>query len=135
MPDNQMTTLKSAPARGEPSKAPAQQEAEDPFASYKGKEMPLGSYAVLVGLYGAAFGGFLLAHKRSGKPLPERPRLSDILLLGVATHKVSRLVTKDWVTSPIRAPFTEYKETAEAGEVEEKARGEGMQLATGQLLT
>ncbi len=106
------------------------------FAGYGGgKEMPLGGYAVIAGLYGAAFAGFLLTAKKADRPLPERIGLKDILLLGVATHKVSRLITKDWVTSPLRAPFTEYQGTAGAGEVKEKARGQGLQRALGDLFT
>jgi hypothetical protein len=105
-------------------------------AGYKGERMPLGAYTALMGLYGLTVGGMLwAASRKKDRPFADEVKLSDVLLLGVATHKVSRLITKDWVTSPIRAPFTEYKGTAAAGEVEEEARGEGMQLATGQLLT
>ena len=55
--------------------------------------------------------------------------------MGVATHKLTRLITKDWVTAPLRAPFTEYKESAGGGEVIEKSRGEGLQRAIGDLVT
>jgi hypothetical protein len=106
------------------------------FAGYKGgEEMPLAGYATLVGVYNAALAAALLAAKQSGRDLPERTSLSDLLLLGVATHKLGRIVTKDWVTSPLRAPFTEYKESAGGGEVNEKSRGEGLQRAMGDLLT
>lgn len=131
------TRKPTAPARRPPEQPRADDKGQQQgiFAGYKGQDAPLGGYAVLMGLYGAAFAGFLLARRRSGRPLPERPALADIVLLGVATHKVSRLITKDWVTSPLRAPFTEYKGEAGAGELEEKARGEGMQKAVGQLFT
>jgi hypothetical protein len=106
------------------------------FAGYKGgEEMPLSGYATLVGVYNAAFASALLAAKQSGRDLPERTSLSDLLLLGVATHKLGRIITKDWVTSPLRAPFTEYKESAGGGEVNEKSRGQGLQRAVGDLLT
>nr|MBA2339865.1 DUF1360 domain-containing protein [Pyrinomonadaceae bacterium] len=39
------------------------------------------------------------------------------------------------VTSPLRAPFTEYMESAGESEVKEKVRGEGMQRAIGDLVT
>lgn len=97
--------------------------------------MPLAAFSILVGLYGASFAGFLLAMRETGRPLPENTRLGDLLLLGVATHKVSRLITKDWVTSPLRAPFTEYHGSDGAGEVSDKARGQGMQRALGELFT
>lgn len=106
------------------------------FVGYKGgEEMPLTGYATLVGVYNAAFAAALLAAKQSGRELPDRTSLSDLLLLGIATHKLGRIITRDWVTSPLRAPFTEYKESAGGGEVNEKSRGEGLQRAVGDLLT
>lgn len=106
------------------------------WAGYNGgEEMPLASFAVLMGLYGATVGGFLLAQKMAGRELPEKVGTRDLFLLGVATHKVSRLITRDWVTAPIRAPFTTYEGSTGAGEVKEKARGQGMQRALGSLFT
>jgi hypothetical protein len=67
--------------------------------------------------------------------LPERMDAKDILLLGIATHKLSRLITQDWVTSPLRAPFTRYQGSTGAGEVKDKSRGTGIQRALGDLLT
>ncbi|GAA2309138.1 hypothetical protein GCM10010234_61330 [Streptomyces hawaiiensis] len=43
-----------------------------------------------------------------GRPLPERPEAWDVLLTSVATFRLSRLLTKASVTSPLRAPFTRY---------------------------
>lgn len=106
------------------------------FAGYQGgEEMPLAGYATLIGVYHAAFATALLAVKQSDRELPDRASLSDVLLLGIATHKLGRIITKDWVTSPLRAPFTEYKDSAGGGEVNEKSRGEGLQRAVGDLLT
>ena len=67
--------------------------------------------------------------------LPERIGLSDLALLSVATHHAARLVTKDKVTSVARAPVTEYEGSGDPGEVEEHARGHGVQKAVGELLT
>src|SRR5437016_12540454 len=92
-----------------------------------GKKMPLAGYATLVGVYNAAFAAMLLAAKNSGRDLPKRVSVADLLLMGVATHKLTRLITKDWVTAPLRAPFTEYKESAGSDEVIEKSRGQGLQ--------
>ncbi len=99
------------------------------------KHRPLASYAVLTALFNAIFAGFLLWVKRTGRTLPERVALSDLLLLGVATHKLSRLITKDFVTSWLRAPFTRFSGSAGAGEVNEEVRGRGMRHAIGELLT
>ena len=49
---------------------------------------------------------------------------SDVVLLRIATHKLSRVVAKDLVTSPFRAPFVRFETSAGAGEVEEEARGD-----------
>jgi hypothetical protein len=103
------------------------------WAGYSPREpIPLGGYAVLMGTWLTGMGGFLaLANRR----LPERIRPSDFLLLAFATHKLARIVTRDWVTGPIRAPFVEYKESIGGGEVKEKARGRGLRRAIGDLLT
>jgi hypothetical protein len=55
------------------------------------------------------------------------PTAADIVLLGLASHKLSRLVARERVTTPLRAPFVE-------GEQEEPA-GKGLQRALGELLT
>lgn len=39
--------------------------------------------------------------------------------------EVQGLITKDWVTAPLRAAFTEYQGSSGAGEVTEKPRGKG----------
>ena len=130
-----MSEAVAAPPETRPA-AVAEAAIRSAFEGYQGgKEMPLGGFAAILGLFNVAVAGFVWAIRRTGRELPERISLPDLLLLGVATHKLSRLITKDWVTSPIRAPFTEYQGTAEGGEVKEKARGEGLQLALGDLFT
>lgn len=114
---------------------PEEKNDQGVFAGYTEEEFPLAAYAGLVGTYNAAFAALLLAAKNAGRPLPERAKLGDILLLGVATHKLSRIVAKDWVTSPFRAPFAEYIGPASGGEVKEKARGSGLRRAVGDLVT
>jgi hypothetical protein len=112
------------------------QSDEEIFAGYKGgEEMPLASYAVLLGIYNAAFGALLLAAQNSEDELPDKISFADLLLLGVATHKLSRIIAKDRVTSPLRAPFTEYVEPAGESEIKEKVRGKRMRRAVGDLLT
>ncbi|CAN5791689.1 DUF1360 domain-containing protein [soil metagenome] len=118
---------KSVPAR-------LKDEAEGLFAGYSDKPRPLGGYAALTALFTVGLAGALTAAHESED---ESPKLSwsDLLLLGIATHKLSRIVTKDLVTSPFRAPFVKFKKSAGAGEVEEEARGEGLQEAVGDLIT
>lgn len=61
--------------------------------------------------------------------------LHDLALMTISTHKVSRLIAKDPVTSPLRAPFTRYSGTAGPAEVAEEVRGKGVRHAVGELVT
>jgi hypothetical protein len=98
------------------------------------KRPPLLSYAGLMLLFGTFFGGGLLTAKRQGRGLPERIAAADLILIGVASHKLSRLIGKDKVTSPLRAPFTELEEAGGPSELEERSRGAGARKAIGELL-
>jgi hypothetical protein len=98
-----------------------------------GEERPLGSYVVLSGAFGAALAGALAVAKRSGREL-DRPGALDVVLAGLATQKVSRLLAKDKVTSFLRAPFTRFEEPSGHGELSEEPRGSGMRYAVGELL-
>ena len=101
---------------------------------YTDEPIPLRDYDVLVALLTYAPAGGLDADVRSGRPIPARITAGDVVLLSIATHKLSRLITKDRVTSFARAPFTRYEEPAGHGELEAHARGQGMRRAIGQLL-
>jgi hypothetical protein len=90
--------------------------------------------AILAGSAGLAYALFLLATRGSNRSLPGRIRLGDILLFGVATHKLSYLLGNDAVTSPIRAPFTAFQEMQSPSNVEEQARDTGLRKAIGELL-
>ncbi len=61
--------------------------------------------------------------------------LMDLLVYGLATEHLSRVITKDSVTAPVRAPFTAFEEASGEGEVEEKVVGEGIRHAVGDLVT
>ena len=95
---------------------------------------PLVGYSVLSSIFGASFVGALVVARRAGRQLPEELSVKDIVLTGIATHKLSRLIAKDKVTSFARAPFTRYQEATGHGEIAEAARGEGLRLALGELL-
>src|SRR5215211_5901244 len=94
---------------------------------------PLGGYALLTVAFNALFVAFLLATGRRER-LPARYDLRDLVLLAAATYKSSRLLAKDRVTSFLRAPFTRFTGDTGHGEVEEEARGRGVQRAMGELL-
>jgi hypothetical protein len=95
---------------------------------------PLLSYVFMIAIFNGLFGAALVAAKRSGRRLPERVGAADLVLIGAASHKLSRLVSKDKVTSPLRAPFTELEGSGGPGELEERSRGEGARKAIGELL-
>jgi uncharacterized protein DUF1360 len=94
---------------------------------------PFASFAGLTGVFNAAMGAAVVAAARSGR-LPERIETRDIVLIGIASHKLSRLIAKDKVTAFARAPFTEYQEKGGPAEVEESPRGDGLRRAVGELL-
>ena len=95
---------------------------------------PLLSYTALMGVFGALFGGGLLAARRGGRELPGAVAAPDVVTIGIASHKVSRLLAKDKVTSPLRAPFTELEGDGGPAELEERSRGSGVRKAIGELL-
>ena len=99
-----------------------------------GQERPLAPYAILASVYGSGFAGSLIALRARRHQLPEDVTLGDLLLVGIATHKLSRLIAKDKVTSFVRAPFTRFQEQSGHGEVEEEPCGHGLRLAVGELL-
>ncbi len=59
----------------------------------------------------------------------------DLAVPGLATHKLSRRISKDSVTSPLRAPFAVVTSAEGPGEVEQQVRGRGARRAVGELLT
>jgi hypothetical protein len=97
-------------------------------------EQLLGEYAAMLGFYLASVAvltGIAVEQKR----LPRKFGALDLALLGVATHKLSRIVAKDRITSILRAPFVNYIRGAGAGEVEEEPRGRGIQRGIGHLIS
>jgi hypothetical protein len=114
-----------------------QQHVDGPFAGYADPEHrpSFASYAAFSALFNAGLAAGVLAARRAGHELPERIDGRDLLITGVATHKLSRLIAKDKVTAFARAPFTEYQGKGGPGEVEEGARGEGLRRTVGELLT
>src|SRR5262245_39838366 len=99
-----------------------------------GEERPLGGYLAAMGAY-AAVTATLAAARRTRREVPDGLAMRDVLLSAVATHKLSRLITKDPVTSPLRAPFTIYQGQEGPAELEEEVRGQGARKAVGELIT
>lgn len=104
--------------------------------AYAGEESrPLQGYLGALCSYAALVGVATAVGRSMRTRLPERLSFGDTMLLALATHKASRLITKASITSVLRAPFTRYVEPAGVAEVKEAARGQGAQHAVGELLT
>ena len=98
------------------------------------EDKPLASYGVLMSVFLTLAGSFAAWFRRSGRELPDRIDGRDLVLLTLASHKASRLIAKDKVTSAIRAPFARYQGPGGPGEVSEKPRGRGLRRVVGELL-
>ncbi len=101
----------------------------------QGEERPLGSLLSIMAVYGAGVAALSTAVRATGRELPERLSWGDLALVTVATHKLARLVAKDPVTSPLRAPFTQFAGTSGEAELAEEVRGSGPRKAVGELVT
>lgn len=109
------------------------QELEGPIERYApGQDVPLAGYAATMATYAGLLGVALVGITRKGR---WQPGMGDTALLGVATHKLSRIVTKDFVTAPLRAPFTERRSAEGAGEVHDEPRPGSIGSSVGYLLT
>ncbi|TDE56739.1 DUF1360 domain-containing protein [Nonomuraea mesophila] len=86
-------------------------------------DRPLGGYLGILGAYGGTVAVAATVAALAGRRAPERVAAMDVLLMAACTHKVSRRLAKDPVTSPLRAPFTRYKGGGGPAEVQEKPRG------------
>jgi hypothetical protein len=95
---------------------------------------PLEGYAALLVSYGALTGALSFGLRRKGLRVKGLGPM-DLLLYGLATEHLSRVITKDSITSVLRAPFARFKEAAGEGEVNEEVVGDGVGHALGELLT
>jgi hypothetical protein len=112
----------------------ATKEARDVDDSLESR--PLTGYTALLVTYGAGLAAVAAAVRLTGRELPDRIDLHDLTTVAVATHKISRLLTKDAVTSPLRAPLTRFEGPAGTGEVNERVRHHGgFRHAAGEMVT
>jgi uncharacterized protein DUF1360 len=95
---------------------------------------PLAGYSAAMAAYGtgltALVGAAVLTRHRA-RPLSA----GDIALMTIATHKMSRLLAKDAVTSPLRAAGTRFTGSAGAGELHEEVRGQGVRHTFGEMVS
>lgn len=116
----------------------ATEKVRDVVAAYgpPDEERPLTGYLALLATYGTGLAAVAAAVRLTGRSLPDRVELQDLATITVATHKIARLLTKDAVTSPLRAPLTKFAGPAGTGEVNETVRHHGgFRHAAGEMLT
>lgn len=101
---------------------------DDPHARTADYGVVLSAYAVL-----AAMLAFVVRRRTRGRLPAVRP--VDVVMLGLATFKLSRLVSKDKVLSPLREPFVEETEPGEGPEVNSTPARGGLRHVIGELVT
>ncbi len=93
-------------------------------------------YLAAMSLFGTGVLTAARLHRLRGSSLPAGYASHDLLLGAIATHKFTRLVSKDAVTTPLRAPFTTFEGPSGHAEVAEEVREHGgVKHAVGELLT
>lgn len=100
-----------------------------------GEDRPLRGYAAAMTAFGVYTAGWAAVVRMRGRPLPDRPEPWDVALTAVATFRLSRLLSKASVTSPLRAPFTTFQGPEGPAELHEEARPEGAKDTVGELVT
>jgi len=100
------------------------------------RSRPYLSYALVIAGYWALFGGITALVRRLGRPVPEGFSMGEIIVLALATFRLSRTATYDRVTTVLRLPFVDTTK----GPIQPEGtrgipRGSGMQMSLGQLFT
>ena len=92
---------------------------------------PNTAYAAIMGTFVSGLAGAGLLAKALGRD-PEQQRPIDLVILGIATFKAARTISRDEVTSFIREPFVEG-EAHEGGE--DPIESGDIRQAIGELVT
>lgn len=95
------------------------------------KDTPLGAYVLFVAIYNLLLFGLI----RKASPKDAKLDLKELGLIALSTQKLSRVITRDAVTAPFRAPFARYQESLGYGEIRDEPVGKGLRLAIGEMIT
>ena len=96
------------------------------------EQPPYRAYATIVGTFLAGLGAVSGLAAVRNRP-PQEVSAMELALLGLATFKAARVVSRDKVTSFVREPLVEGH--AYEGEDEHPVQTGGMQQALGELVT
>lgn len=100
------------------------------------QDHPFKSYTLLMAAYAALFGAVASRLRRDPSLLAQTPPPRDLVLLGLASYQLSRLINYDKVTSPLREPFVDLdKGPLHPEGTRGEAKGSGLRLVIGQLMT
>lgn len=94
----------------------------------------IAGYATALGVFGTTALGVLLAGRKTGR-LSERYAVTDLAIGALALQAFTRVVAKDAVMTPVRAPFTEFEEVGAPAELNESPRPEHGKHTVGELLS
>jgi hypothetical protein len=89
---------------------------------------PLGYYALLIALYNAFYGLFLLVYRRRRSSGLQAIGPLDLTMLGLATLRLSKAISEDEITAVLRRPLVEVDEHGR------RPRGAGLRWALGKLV-
>lgn len=106
--------------------------AEERRAYHPGQEE--GAHLATVATYTGAVLAIAALARRRGAAVPDVTAF-DTVRLALATYKGARLLSKDKVTAPFRAPFTERQGPGENNEVNDAPRGAGARRTVGELVS
>lgn len=91
-------------------------------------------YLAAMSVYASGVAATALLGRRRGRSLPDSYAVQDLVVGALAAHKFARILTKDGITTPLRAPFTEYEGDIGSAEVAESPR-EDLRHSLGELMT
>ncbi|MDR7302188.1 DUF1360 domain-containing protein [Haloactinomyces albus] len=104
-------------------------------AEYSGEApRPITGYSISLATYLVGASGAAGAARATGRPSP-RLGVGDLALMTLATHKISRSLAKDPITSPLRMPFTRFEGASAPSELHEEVRAPGAEHAIGELVS
>lgn len=95
--------------------------------SAAGPSRPYAYYALLIAVYNALFGGFLVVYRRWRHPV-QSIKPFDFILLGLGTLRLARMISEDEIAVVLRRPLIEEAHG------ERIARGHGLRRALGKLV-